>query len=712
MNALRGFATAIVTWLSLCTTLSTRAADPQPKLRLAEVQDVSPTRYRADLTLDPDKLQFSGVIQISLDIKTPLRMLWLNATDFAVAEASLTAGGTTRRAKISPGGTDFLGLQFDETIPAGRADLRIRYTGSVRRDSSGVFRAEDLGNSYILTQFEATYARAAFPCFDEPSYKAPWQLTLHIPAQDKAVSNTPVLREGTEGNIKTYLFKETKPLPSYLIAFAVGPLEFVDAGTAGQKHVPVRIVVPKGRREEAKYAAEVTATILTRLENYFGIPYPYEKSDQVAVPVLFGAMENAGMVTYEQRTLLAKPASDSINRQRTYAEVAAHELSHQWFGDLVTTAWWNDIWLNEAFATWKQKLIAEWKPEWNSRLDDVRSLLGAERADSVLSARKIRQEITSKGDIDDAFDGITYNKGAAVIGMFERWIGPGEFRKGVRTFLERYAFRNATAGDFLDSLSSASKKDVTKAFSTFLDQPGVPLLSAALDCAGKTPVLHLSQSRYVPIGSHGSPDQVWNIPVCVRSGAGQGAGACMLMTQAKADWPLAGTQSCPQWIEANADAKGYFRVDYQGGLLNALTTGDVVARLNAAERTELMGSVQAMAIGGKLPAADALRLAEKLHDDPGRHVVSIALKAALSVEEDLVPENLLPNYRRYLLKNFQSRAQQLGWVGNAGEMGRRVSAEFLSWFHTGQKVDSRGIKIARHPFEAPAALPVISHAEV
>ncbi|MBV9746935.1 MAG: ERAP1-like C-terminal domain-containing protein, partial [Acidobacteriia bacterium] len=425
------------------------------------------------------------------------------------------------------------------------------------------------------------------------------------------------------------------------------------------------IVVPKGRGEEAKYAAEITATILTRLENYFGIPYPYKKSDQVAIPAPFGGMENAGIVTYGQDLLLAKPATDSIQRQRNYASVAAHELAHQWFGDLVTTAWWNDSWLNEAFATWmEQKILADWKPEWKTSLDDVQSLLGAERGDSLVSARKIRQEITSKGDIDNAFDTITYNKGAAVIGMFESWVGPREFQNGIHSYLERHAFRNATAGDFLDAIGTASKKDVSKAFSTFLDQPGVPSVSVALDCGDKTPVLHLAQSRYVPAGSQATGNQVWQIPVCVRSSTSSQP-TCLLLSGAKTDVPLKEARSCPQWVEVNADAKGYYRVDYQGGLLSSLTAN--ASALSGAERTELMGSVQAMAAGGKLPEADALRLAEKLHDDPERHVVSTAVAAALSVVDHLVPEDLMPNYRRYLLKSFDARAHELGWASKPGE---------------------------------------------
>src|SRR5262249_29468304 len=271
-----------------------------------------------------------------------------------------------------------------------------------------------------------------------------------------AVSNTTISSDREEGAQRTVVFAETKPLPSYLVAFAIGPFEYVDAGRAGSKQVPVRIVVPKGRSAEAKYAAEVSATILTRLEDYFGIPYPYDKADQVSVPVTvgFGAMENAGMVTYGQTTLLSDPASDTLDRQMGYAATAAHELAHQWFGDLVTTAWWDDIWLNEAFATWmEKKLIAEWKPECNTRVSHVYDRLGPMGSDSLVSARQIRQPIESTGDINDAFDNITYQKGAAVIGMFENWMGEAEFRAGVQKYLKQYTFKTTTSKEFLVALS-------------------------------------------------------------------------------------------------------------------------------------------------------------------------------------------------------------------------------------------------------------------
>lgn len=645
------------------------AAEQPPQLKLPET--VAPTSYRAQLTLDPAKQDFNGLIAIKVNVKQAVQTIWLNGTQLAVADAVLTAGGKTYTAKASVAGDDFIGLQFASPVPVGAGELTLHYSGKLRlQDSSGVFRMEDNGNRYLFTQFENTDARSAFPCFDEPGYKVPWQLTLDVPAGNTAISNTSAATERQQGDRRVYSFKPTKPLPSYLVAFAVGPFDYVDAGSAGKNHVPVRVVTPKGHASEAKYAAEVTATILTRLEDYFGIPYPYDKSDNVAIPVTFGfgAMENAGMVTYAQTYILGNPATDTTTRQREYVSVAAHELAHQWFGDLVTPVWWNDIWLNESFATWmEQKLVAEWKPEWKTRVADVDSKLGAQDQDSLIAARKIRQEIKTKDDISDAFDGITYQKGAAVINMFESWIGPEAFRQGVQSYLKQYAFRNSTAPEFLDVISSSSKQNVTKPFSTFLNQAGVPLVSVALDCKQPQPTLHLEQQRFLPLGSKGSADQVWNIPVCVRYAAGESSeSACTVMTQAKQDWSL-NTKSCPAWVQANDKAVGYYRVAYQGALLSSLTAGDVQKRLDAPERVDFMGNAQALVDAGKLPVADALKLVETFHSDRDRHVVIRALDLALDPSDRLIPESLEPNYQRFLRKNFADEARELGWTAKEGE---------------------------------------------
>ena len=659
----------ILLFVSLLASALLPAAEQPPTLRLPDT--VAPISYQVQLTLDPDKTTFEGTIDIKVEIKRPVQTIWLNAIELKAQDASLEMGGKSIAAKVVPGGTDFMGLELDSQVAAGTGNIKIRYAGTVRlQNSAGVFRMEDNGNRYLFTQFESTDARTAFPCFDEPAYKVPWQLTLNVPAADTAISNTSPEHEETRGDRKIYSFRQTKPLPSYLVAFAVGTFDYVDAGKAGRNHIPVRIVTPKGHADEAKYAAEVTATIITRLEDYFGIPFPYDKSDQVAIPVTFGfgAMENAGMVTYAQTIILAKSSNDTVRRQREYASVAAHELAHQWFGDLVTTAWWNDIWLNEAFATWmEQKLIAEWKPEWKTRVDDVESKLGAESEDSLISARKIRQEIQSKDDISNAFDGITYQKGAAVIGMFESWVGPQEFRKGVQSYLKQYAFRNATAPEFLDSISSASSKNVTQAFSSFLNQAGVPLVSVSLKCAGDSASLHLEQQRFLPLGSKGKTDEQWQIPVCVRYGSGEsGRSECTLMAQPTMEWTLQ-AKGCPAWVQANDNAVGYYRVDYQNTLLSKLTEGNVDKRLSAPERVDFMGNAESLSNAGKLPIGTALQLVDTFHADAERQVVQSALSLALTPRTHLVPAALSGNYQRFLQKNFQARAHELGWQPKPGE---------------------------------------------
>lgn len=654
-----------------CAVIATSAfaSDEPPTLRLPET--VAPTSYRVQLNLDPSKETFSGHITINVDVKQAVQTIWLNANHIEISDAKLSADGKEMTAKATPSGEDFMGLHFDSDVPTGRAVIDIRYTGHVRQqDSSGVFHMKEGGINYLFTQFESTDARAAFPCFDEPSYKVPWQLSLTVPQDDVAVSNTPVANQKTSGAEKVFDFEQTKPLPSYLVAFAVGQFDFVPAGYVGKNRAPVRIITPKGLGYEAKYAAEITATILDREEQYFGIPYPYPKADQLAIPTTFGfgAMENAGLVTYAQTILLADPKIDTINRQRECASVEAHELAHQWVGDLVTTAWWNDIWLNEAFATWtEQKILAEWHPEWQTRVDDVNDKLDAMSQDSLVSARAIRQPIKTKNDISNAFDSITYSKGAAVIRMFEAWIGPEEFRKGVHAYLTRYEFKNATAPEFLDSISTATNKDVTHPFETFLNQAGVPMITTSLNCNQGSPVLHIEQQRYLPLGSKGSTDQIWQIPVCARWGTEEtGTSACTLMTEAKTDWQLKGN-GCPAWVQANDDAVGYYRVDYQGGLLQNLVKGDVEKRLNAAERVDFMGNASALAAGGKIAAADALGLVPVFQSDPERYVVESAFDIARYPREHLVPEDLMPNYHKFLQENFDARARQLGWTPKPGE---------------------------------------------
>jgi len=637
-------------------------APSPPQFRLP-ADSVGPVRYRAELTIVPDQDTFTGKVEIDLRFAKSAAVLWLNGENLTVKDATLTTGNEKLAAKVINEPKDFVGLAFEHPVGLGEATLHIAYQGEIsRKDQQGIFQMKDGDRWYVYSQFEPIRARRAFPCFDEPGYKVPWQLTLRVKKEQVAVSNTPIVSENDTGDgMKAVKFAETKPLPSYLVALAVGDLEFVDAGKVGMKNTPVRIVVPHGHASEAKYAAETTPAIVNLLEKYFDIPYPYDKLDEVAIPLFGGAMENAGMVTYGISIILAKPDEDTLSRRRGWVWVAAHELAHQWFGDLVTTAWWDDIWLNEGFASWtSNKIVNEYHPEWHSDVEALNTYQGAMGSDILMSARKVRQPIESNDDINNAFDSITYDKGSALLNMFESYMGPERFREGIQRYLRKYAWKNATSAEFLASLAGEDAS-IAPAFSTFLDQPGLPLVTAALDCNRGGAQLNLSQQRFLPIGSVGSADQTWQIPVCARYPSGQGgARQCALLSQKSAPLPLSLSGGCPAWVEANAGAAGYYLVLFEGDLLSALLKNDARA-LTLPEKVALVGNIDFLTHNGKIPLGTALALEPTLAQDSSRQVVTKTMDTTTGLRDNLVSKDLLPRYRQYLLDVYGGRARDLGW---------------------------------------------------
>ena len=652
-------------------------APAPPKLRLpADV--VGPVRYRVELTAIPDQDTFTGTIDIDLQFVKPTSVLWLNAEKLAIKDATLTVGGEKFAAKVITEPKDYVGFSFDHPVGSGPATLHVAYQGEVsRKDQQGIFQMKDGDRWYIYSQFENIWARRAFPCFDEPGYKAPWQLTLHVKSDQGALSNTPIVSETNTGDgMKTLKFAETKPLPSYLLALAVGDLELVHAGTAGKKNTHIRIVVPRGHSAEAKYAAETTPTIVNLLENYFGIAYPYEKLDEVAVPLYGGAMENAGLVVYGSSIILAKPDEDTLQRQRIWVSIASHELAHQWFGDLVTTAWWDDIWLNEGFASWMaNKIVNQYHPEWKMNISELNGYQGAMDNDALVSARQVRQPIESNDDIANAFDTITYQKGSALLNMFESYMGPEKFRDGVRRYLLKYEWKNATSAEFLAALAG-DDNSIASAFSSFLDQPGVPLVTAQLECNSDGARLDLSQQRFFPLGSTGTANQLWKVPVCVHCPTGKGdARQCTLLDQKSRALQLSKATGCPRWVEANAGADGYYRVLYEWDLLASLLKSDAQA-LSLPEKVSLIGDISALTGNGKIPLGKALALASVLARDPDRQVVTKTIQITtglrqtfppINLMDRVVPRELLPNYRRYLEDVYGGQARSLGWKASSDD---------------------------------------------
>jgi len=648
-------------WLLL--SLTAVAADP-PTLRLPE--GVRPDKYAAELTLLPDPLKFKGKIDIDVTFSSPTTLFYLNAKELKIGVAEVNATKLT----VKQVNDDFIELHARSTIPAGAAKLHFEYSGKISpKSSEGIFQGRDGDLNYLFTQFEEIDARRAFPCFDEPGFKTPWQITLHVRSGDKAFANTPQISEtGERGGMKRVVFAPTKPLPSYLVAFAVGPFDVVDAGKVALNDIKVRIITPKGKSNQAKYAADITATLIERLQDYFGIPYPYEKSDSIAIPLTygFGAMENAGLITYAENVLLADPATDTEQRRRLYASDGAHELAHQWFGDLVTLAWWDDTWLNEAFATWtSSKILAEWKPEWKTRIGDLNAKFGAMSDDSLVTTRKIHQEILTNDDISNAFDNITYEKGSAVIRMFEVWTGEKQFQTGVTAYLKHYAYKNARMSDFLDAIAQTGQPRLSAAFQTFLNQPGVPEISVALKCDGP-PSVTLGQKRYLPIGSKGSAAQTWQVPVCVRYRSGKGVEQeCFLLDKANADFKLTKASGCPSLIAANESASGYYISSYQGNLLDKMVA-EGTEFLNPAEQLTLVHDVSSLSASGDLKISRALDVAVSFANSPEREIVKQA-KDIIASSKTFLPKTQEANYARFVEKVFGARARSLGWSAKPDE---------------------------------------------
>ena len=450
---------------------------------------------------------------------------------------------------------------------------------------------------------------------------------------------------------------------------AVGPFEIIDGGAAGRNKTPLRVIATRGHKDEAKFVLETTPKVFSALEEYFGMPYPYEKLDQITIPVTvaFGAMENAGLITYASNILLICPQDDTVSRRRSTAETITHEIAHQWFGNMVSPAWWDDIWLNEAFATWMtNNILSRQFPEWRTDVTAVARKSQVMGEDSLLSARKIRQPITSDGDIGSAFDGITYEKGAAVIHMFENYVGPELFQKGIRQYMQKHAWGSATARDFMAAIGQASGKDVTSAFSTFLDRTGVPFLSVTLKCAPAVkPSVVVTQERFLPLGSKGARGEFWQVPTCFEYDAdGKTARQCSVIADPKDTVTLAAARGCPAWINANDGGSGYYRVRYEGGLQAKLI--DNANKLDLKEQLETLTNASALLKAGQMPASEALALIPKFKDSANRQIVMAAVGVAESVKRS-VPEELKPNYARFMLAMFGARAKQLGFEPKSGE---------------------------------------------
>ena len=512
--------------------------------------DVRPAAYRVELAIDPAQARFEGRVRIEVALARPTARLWLNAKGLQVSAAELVAGGRAQRAEASLAGDEFLALDVRQPAPAGPAVLHIRFSGQTDdKGLVGPYRRRSGADWYVFTTFTPIEARRAFPCFDEPRFKTPWELALRIPPSLRAFSNAPETSvEPQPDGWNLVRFARTAPLPSEVVAFAVGPFETTAEFKAGSRAIPVRTVAPRGLAAQGHYAAAVTDQVLRRLEQYTGLPYPWEKLDHLALPQgAFGAVENPGLITYLSRSLLLPPEQDSEEKRRAIRALMTHELAHQWFGNLVTQASWEDVWLSEGFATWlAARMMDQERAPARKNLAAAAARARIMASDAGPQTRPVRLPMPDRTAMRGVYSPFVYQKAASILLMLEAWMGEERFRDALRAYLQQHRDGAASTA----SLAAALGREAGRVLDSFLNRTGVPEVRAEALCGGgKPPALALRQVGAEP----------WTLPVCWRT---DGAAACTLMAGAEAQVPLA---SCPAWIEPNAGGTGYYHSAWPAG---------------------------------------------------------------------------------------------------------------------------------------------------
>jgi alanyl aminopeptidase len=526
---------------------------------------VVPKKHIIELTIDPSLDTFSGWARIEVELSKSTNMLWVDAKDLAPQESSVSWQGRTLAAPASIAGGEFMGLELNSPIGPGRATISIRYRGKLDEKAIvGPYRNKVGDDWYAFTTFTPIDARRAFPCFDEPRFKTPWEISIHIKRTDKAFSNAAQISETDEPNgMRLVKFAPTEALPAEVVALCVGPFDVYEGAPAGHG-TPIRVISAKGQGHLAKLATQATVDVLPRLEAYTGIPYPYGKLDHVAVPEFkFGAVENPGLITYKSTALLLQPTDNEAEKSRRIRSLQAHEVGHQWFGDMVTQATWDDVWLSEGFATWfSAKVMDQEQPPSRKLLASVAARERIMATDAGPKTRPVRLEMNSRKDTDGVYSQIVYQKGAAILVMLDGWLGETQVRDGIREYLNAHKFGNATTADLEASIPGSKQ-----VLDSFLNQTGIPSIRAKC----RDGQLQIEQTN----SAH-----TWTVPVCWRSE--DMASSCRV--------PKAELKSCPAWIYLNAGGSGYYRSEYAPEQLAALD----VAKLTAAERLTLIYDLRAL----------------------------------------------------------------------------------------------------------------------
>jgi aminopeptidase N len=624
---------------------------------------VSPEHYQ--LTVGPDLVaaRFSGEETIRVRLLEPTRSITMNAAEIEFHDVTITAGGQTHKAAVAlDPKTEQVTLDVPSTLAAGPATIRITYSGTLNDDLRGLYLSKANNRRYAVTQLEATDARRMFPSFDEPEFKATFAVTAIVDAADRVISNGAILSDtpGPPGK-HTVTFETTPLMSTYLVALAVGDFE-CNEGRADT--VPVRICSTPDKKHLTSLALEFATQVVQYFNRYYSVKYPFKKLDIVAVPdFAAGAMENTAAIFYRETLLLAEPhASVSVRKQ--IASVLAHEIAHQWFGNLVTMKWWDDIWLNEGFATWAQsKPMKEWKPEWHGELDEARDNQTAMALDVLRSTRPIRADASTPAEISELFDPIAYEKGAAVVRMLESWIGEAEFRRAVNAYVDRFKYSNARAEDFWGTLAKVTGKPVDRVMPTFVDQPGVPLVNVSISCTNGAATIALSQERYTVTGAanpRGSTEPVWQIPVCLR--LPDGKTKCDLLDHQSEVVPV---DRCPAWVMANAGARGYYRTAASPEIVRRMAAD--VGKLQPAERIAMLADEWALVRAGRHEIGTYLDFASGLKGERSAAVVDTLVSTLENIRTELTTEHTRARFDAWVSRLLSPALAEIGWTPTAGE---------------------------------------------
>jgi puromycin-sensitive aminopeptidase len=581
-------------------------------------REVLPSRYELRFELEFDNWTSTGRERITLRTSRPTREIVLHALDLDIQRATLD--GALVQTTTYDVEAQTATLRFERDIPAGEHSLEISWAGGIRESLRGLYRSLRGEERYAATQFEAADARRAFPCFDEPEFKARFSLELIHPAGNAAIANMPITsQEPVDKHRTRTVFRETPKISTYLVAFTVGPYEFTEVATT-PSGIPVRVCLPPGLAGQGIYARDAHVRSVEWLQGYTALPYPYYKVDAIGIPDFeAGAMENPGAITYRTRLLAADERNASIQVLKGVFSTAAHELTHMWWGDLVTMRWWTDLWLNESFASFVgEKATAALNPEWRYWRDFVADNTSAFSLDALASTHPISVEAKSAEEASQRFDAISYTKGAAVLRMIEGYLGENVFREGVRIYLKRHAEANASADDFWRALDESSGQDVTKIANAWIKQSGHPLVDIRARDADGGLELELSQTRYFSDADAAPTSQRWPVPLVIKYGTAQGVREHRSVLGAQS-----GTVRLPgaQWFFPNAGGRGFYRFRFASAFEgDRLDVG--ITHLAAEERLALIDDLWALARHGKATLAMFLARLETLRGEQDRAVLA------------------------------------------------------------------------------------------